>query len=144
MTFNTIIGASPLMSCISTNSGTWISFAACEARKRTTAIISCVNRKKSGADVDWSTHLFLGYLSWNQSQRRKSTYAMTIYEIDQLASKPTERKQHIPPMLLRDRITRSPSEVSLVLDNHYGPGVTYHKEVIILLLPAGAILWRHR
>lgn len=82
MTFNTIIGASPLMSCISTNSGTWISFAACEARKRTTAIISCVNRKKSGADVDWSTHLFLDFFSSHARQHSKSTYAMTIYEHD--------------------------------------------------------------
>ena len=81
MTFSTTIGARPFMSCASINRGTWTSFVACDARKRTTAITSCVNRKKSGADVDCSTHLFLQYLSQYQDEHRNSAYAMTIYEV---------------------------------------------------------------
>lgn len=62
------------------NNGIWMIFAACEARKRMTAITSCVNRKKSGAEVDCRTHLFLECVSRYQDEHRNSTYAMTIYE----------------------------------------------------------------
>lgn len=82
MTFNRTIGVSPLITWASTVRGSWISFAICETRKRTTAITSCVNKKKRGADVDWSTHLFLDFFSSHARQHSKSTYAMTIYEHD--------------------------------------------------------------
>lgn len=68
---------------------------------------------------------------------------MTICEIGQLGSD-QEGKNHIPTTPLRDRTTPSPSEISLALDMDHAPGMTYHKEVVILLLAAGTILWRHR
>lgn len=122
------------------NKGTWTIFAACEKRKRTTAIKSCVKRKKSGAEVDCSTHLFLQYLSRYQDEDRNSAYAMTIYETGMSWQLGAETQHHIPPMLPRDRTTPSPSEVALVLNKHQTPRMTYHKEVVILLLRAGAIL----
>ena len=140
MTFNVTIGASPFMSCASMNKGIWISFAACEARNRTTAIRSCVNRKKSGAEVVCSTHLFLQYLSRYQDEHRKSAYAMTIYEAVVSWRPDTKTQHYTPPMPLQDRTSPSPSEFTLALKRNHGPRTTYDKKVIILLLPAGAIL----
>lgn len=70
MTFKPIIGTKPFKTTGSKSMGICSRPKACAPRNRTTAIMSCMHRKKRGTFVEFRTHLFLRSACSMSAKRR--------------------------------------------------------------------------